>query len=94
LKSTGLGQASRFRPDAGHQSVGSLGASVELAPMGAEVRPDAQLTEAGIKNDFAQDLSSLRLEARQIFGDRFQAMTSVVIKRQTLTSPISELSMG
>jgi pimeloyl-ACP methyl ester carboxylesterase len=48
-----------FAPDAG-QSVGSLGASVEPAPMAAEVRPDAQgflkLTEAGVKNDFAQDL--------------------------------------
>src|SRR5467141_4605611 len=49
-----------FAPDAG-QSAGSLGASVEPAPMGAEVRPDAQgflkLTEAGVKNDFAQDLT-------------------------------------
>ena len=49
-----------FAPDAG-QSVGSLGASAEPAPMGAEVRPDAQgflkLTEGGVKNDFAQDLS-------------------------------------
>src|SRR5260370_34765712 len=43
------------------ESVGSLGASVEPAPMGAEVRPDAQgylkLTEAGVKNDFGQDLT-------------------------------------
>jgi pimeloyl-ACP methyl ester carboxylesterase len=49
-----------FAPDAG-QSVGSLGASAEPAPMGAEVRPDTQgflkLTEGGVKNDFAQDLS-------------------------------------
>ena len=49
-----------FAPDVGH-SAGSLGASVEAAPMGAEVRPDAQgflkLTEAGVKNDFAQDLT-------------------------------------
>ena len=50
-----------FAPDAG-QSVGSLGAGIDPAPMAAEVRPDAQgflkLTEAGVKNDFAQDLSS------------------------------------
>jgi pimeloyl-ACP methyl ester carboxylesterase len=49
-----------FAPDAG-QSVGSLGASAEAAPMGAEARPDAhgflKITEAGVKNDFAQDLS-------------------------------------
>src|SRR6201982_3147619 len=49
-----------FAPDAG-QSVSSLGASAEPPPMAAEVRPDAQgflkLTEAGVKNDFAQDLS-------------------------------------
>jgi pimeloyl-ACP methyl ester carboxylesterase len=50
-----------FAPDAG-QSLGSLGATAEAAPMGAQVRPDAQgflkLTEAGVKNDFAQDLSA------------------------------------
>jgi pimeloyl-ACP methyl ester carboxylesterase len=49
-----------FAPDAG-QSVGSLGASAEPAPMGAEARPDShgflKITEAGVKNDFAQDLS-------------------------------------
>jgi pimeloyl-ACP methyl ester carboxylesterase len=49
-----------FAPDAG-QSVGSLGASADPAPMGAEARPDAhgflKITEAGVKNDFAQDLS-------------------------------------
>jgi pimeloyl-ACP methyl ester carboxylesterase len=49
-----------FAPDAG-QSVNSLGAGAEPAPMGAEVRPDAQgflkLTEAGVKNGFAQDLN-------------------------------------
>jgi pimeloyl-ACP methyl ester carboxylesterase len=50
-----------FAPDAG-QSAGSIGAGSEPAPMAAEVRPDAQgflkLTENGVKNDFAQDLSS------------------------------------
>jgi pimeloyl-ACP methyl ester carboxylesterase len=49
-----------FAPDAG-QSAGSLGASVEPAPLGAEVRADKEgfltLTESGIKNDFAQDLT-------------------------------------
>ena len=59
-KVAGLIYIAAFAPDVG-QSVGSLGASVEPAPMGAEVRPDAQgflkLTEAGVKNDFAQDLT-------------------------------------
>jgi pimeloyl-ACP methyl ester carboxylesterase len=60
-KVVGLVYIAAFAPDVG-QSVGSLGASVEPAPMGAEVRPDAQgflkLTEAGVKNDFAQDLTT------------------------------------
>ena len=34
-----------FAPDAG-ESAGSLGASVEPAPLGAEVRPDVNLNEA------------------------------------------------
>jgi pimeloyl-ACP methyl ester carboxylesterase len=59
-KVAGLVYIAAFAPDVG-QSVGSLGASAEPAPMGAEVRPDAQgylkLTEAGVKNNFAQDLS-------------------------------------
>src|SRR5580692_10463877 len=58
-KVAGLVYIAAFAPDAG-QSVGSLGANVEPAPMGAEVRPDAQgylkLTEAGVKDNFAQDL--------------------------------------
>ena len=49
-----------FAPDAG-ESAGSLGASVEPAPLGAEVRPDAEgylkLTQSGVSNAFAQDLS-------------------------------------
>ena len=49
-----------FAPDAG-KSAGSLGASVEPAPLGAEVRPDAEgylkLTQSGVSNAFAQDLS-------------------------------------
>jgi pimeloyl-ACP methyl ester carboxylesterase len=64
-KVAGLVYIAAFAPDAG-QSAGSLGASVEPAPMGAEVRPDAQgflkLTEAGVKNDFAQDLSPAEKE--------------------------------
>src|SRR6201984_3071939 len=59
-KVAGLVYIAAFAPDVG-QSVGSLGASVEPAPMGAELRPDAQgflkLTEAGVKNNFAQDLT-------------------------------------
>ena len=74
-----------FAPDAG-QSVGSLGASAEPAPMGAEVRPDAQgflkLTESGVKNDFAQDLSPTEKDvlfaaqaptAAGAFGDKVSA---------------------
>ena len=49
-----------FAPDAG-ESAGSLGASVEPAPLGAEVRPDAQgylkLTQSGVRDSFAQDLT-------------------------------------
>src|SRR6476659_1582796 len=49
-----------FAPDAG-ESAGSLGASVEPAPLGAEVRPDAEgylkLTQSGVSNSFAQDLT-------------------------------------
>jgi pimeloyl-ACP methyl ester carboxylesterase len=49
-----------FAPDAG-ESAGSLGASVEPAPLGAEVRPDAdgylKLTESGVSYSFAQDLT-------------------------------------
>ena len=49
-----------FAPDAG-ESTGSLGATMAPAPAGAELRPDAQgflkLTQAGIANDFAQDLT-------------------------------------
>jgi pimeloyl-ACP methyl ester carboxylesterase len=49
-----------FAPDAG-ESAGSLGASVEPAPLGAEVRPDAEgylkLTQSGVSDSFAQDLT-------------------------------------
>jgi pimeloyl-ACP methyl ester carboxylesterase len=59
-KVVGLVYIAAFAPDAG-QSAGSLGASVAPAPMGAEVRPDKQgylkLTERGVKDNFAQDLS-------------------------------------
>jgi pimeloyl-ACP methyl ester carboxylesterase len=61
-KVAGLVYIAAFAPDVG-QSVGSLGASVEPAPMGSEVRPDSQgflkLTESGVKNDFAQDLTPI-----------------------------------
>jgi pimeloyl-ACP methyl ester carboxylesterase len=60
-KVTSLVFIAAFAPDAG-ESAGSLGASMEPAPAGAELRPDAhgflKLTEAGISNDFAQDLTA------------------------------------
>ena len=81
----GLVYIAAFAPDAG-QSVGSLGASAEPAPMGAEVRPDAQgylkLTEAGVKDNFAQDLSPAEKDvlfvaqaptAAAVFGDNVSA---------------------
>ena len=59
-KVIGLVYIAAFAPGAG-QSAGSLGASVAPTPMGAEIRPDKEgylkLTEAGVKNDFAQDLT-------------------------------------
>jgi pimeloyl-ACP methyl ester carboxylesterase len=59
-KVAGLVYIAAFAPDAG-QSAGSLGASVAPAPMGAEVRPDKEgylrLTETGVKDNFAQDLT-------------------------------------
>jgi pimeloyl-ACP methyl ester carboxylesterase len=59
-KVAGLVYIAAFAPDAG-ESAGSLGASVDPAPLGAEVRPDKEefltLTETGVKSNFAQDLS-------------------------------------
>jgi pimeloyl-ACP methyl ester carboxylesterase len=84
-KVTGLVYIAAFAPDAG-QSVGSLGASVEPAPIATEVRPDAQgflkLTEAGVKNDFAQDLGATEKDilfaaqaptAASVFGENVSA---------------------
>jgi pimeloyl-ACP methyl ester carboxylesterase len=49
-----------FAPDAG-ESAGSLFAQFESAPLGGEIRPDAEgflkLTREGVSNLFAQDLS-------------------------------------
>src|SRR5260221_12627449 len=49
-----------FAPDAG-ESAGSLGASVEPAPLSAEIRPDGEgylkLTQSGVSDSFAQDLN-------------------------------------
>jgi pimeloyl-ACP methyl ester carboxylesterase len=60
-KVTGLVYVAAFAPDAG-ESAGSLGNTVAPAPLGAEVRPDAngilKLTRTGVLNDFAQDLSA------------------------------------
>jgi pimeloyl-ACP methyl ester carboxylesterase len=51
-----------FAPDVG-QSAGSLGASVAPAPMAEHIRPDKEgylkLTAAGIKENFAQDLTDV-----------------------------------
>jgi pimeloyl-ACP methyl ester carboxylesterase len=59
-KVVGLVYIAAFAPDAG-QSAGSLGASVEPAALAAEVLADKEgfvkLTESGIKDDFAQDLT-------------------------------------
>jgi pimeloyl-ACP methyl ester carboxylesterase len=50
-----------FAPDAG-ESAASLGASLQPAPMAAELRPDVEgylkLTEAGVRECFAQDLNA------------------------------------
>lgn len=59
-KVSALVYVAAFAPDAG-QSAGSLNASVPAAPLAAEVRPDSEgflkLTETGVSEDFAQDLS-------------------------------------
>jgi pimeloyl-ACP methyl ester carboxylesterase len=59
-KVTRLVYVDAFAPDAG-ESVGSLFAGFESAPLNAEIRPDAQgflsLTRTGIEQLFAQDLS-------------------------------------
>jgi pimeloyl-ACP methyl ester carboxylesterase len=59
-KVSALVYVAAFAPDAG-QSAGSLNASVPPSPMAAEVRPDAQgflkLTQKGVSEDFAQDVS-------------------------------------
>lgn len=61
-KVVGLAYIAAFAPDTG-ESAGSLGATVAPASLGAEVRPDKDgflsLTEAGVKENFAQDLSEL-----------------------------------
>jgi len=58
-KVTGLVYVAAFAPDAG-QSAGSLQGGAPPAPMGAQLRPDAQgflkLTKEGVYDDFAQDL--------------------------------------
>src|SRR5258707_7507294 len=60
-KVSALVYVAAFAPDAG-QSVGSLGASAEPAPIWAEGPPDApgflQLTGVGLQNNFAPELST------------------------------------
>jgi pimeloyl-ACP methyl ester carboxylesterase len=54
-----LAYIAAFSPDAG-ESAASLGGTVDPAPLGTEIRPDAhgflRLTEAGVRASFAQDL--------------------------------------
>lgn len=58
-KVAGLVYIDAFAPDAG-ESAGSLFAAFESAPLGADIRPDAEgflkLTRDGVFNLFAQDL--------------------------------------
>jgi len=60
-KVSALVYVAAFAPGEG-ESAGSLGASVDPAPLGAEIRPDSagylKLTRAGVENDFAQDLDA------------------------------------
>lgn len=60
-KVAGLVYVAAFAPDAGH-SAGDLNASVPPTPGAKEFRPDAngylRLTDKGIAEDFAQDLSA------------------------------------
>ncbi|UPG92781.1 alpha/beta fold hydrolase [Luteibacter aegosomatissinici] len=60
-KVSALVYVAAFAPDKG-QSAGSLSASVQPPPMAAEVRPDPngflKLTQKGIFEDFAQDVSA------------------------------------
>jgi len=75
-----------FAPDAG-ESAGSLGASVAAAPMAAELRPDAEgflkLTEAGVRDCFAQDLNA----AEKTVLYAAQAPTSVSALGGTVSVP-------
>ena len=58
-KVVGLVYVAAFAPDAG-ESAGSLLGTVPPAPLGAEIRPDAngflKMTKSGMLDDFAQDL--------------------------------------
>jgi pimeloyl-ACP methyl ester carboxylesterase len=60
-KVVGLVYVAAFAPDAG-ESAGSLGASAAPSPLGTELRPDQEgflrITEAGVRESFAQDLSA------------------------------------
>jgi pimeloyl-ACP methyl ester carboxylesterase len=75
-----------FAPDAG-QSAGSLSAAVAPPPMAAEIRPDSQgflkLTETGVSEDFAQDVSPL--EKLELYVA--QAPTSVRSLGGTISTP-------
>ena len=75
-----------FAPDAG-ESAATLGQTVEPPPMAAEVRPDAEgflkLTETGIREHFAQDLSDI--EKTVLFAT--QAPTAVASLAGAVSEP-------
>jgi len=75
-----------FAPDADESAV-SLGETVEPPPMSAEVRPDAEgflkLTEIGVREHFAQDLSDV--EKTVLFAA--QAPTAIASLAGTICEP-------
>lgn len=84
-KVSALGYVAAFAPDT-EESAASLGETVEPPPMAAEVRPDAEgflkLTETGVREHFAQDLSDV--EKTVLFAA--QAPTAIA----SLTGQIGE----
>jgi pimeloyl-ACP methyl ester carboxylesterase len=84
-KVKGLVYVAAFAPDAGESAV-TLLKSVPQSPVGAELRPDAsgflKLTEKGVSEDFAEDLSDS--EKRIVFAT--QIPTSV----NALGAPVSQ----
>jgi pimeloyl-ACP methyl ester carboxylesterase len=85
-KVSALVYVAAFAPDAG-ESAASLGQTVEPPPMSAEVRPDAEgflkLTETGVREHFAQDLSDI--EKTVLFAA--QAPTAIASLAGTISQP-------